>query len=185
MLYWGDPLPVGGLLRLALPLDTVSLKFGALEMGEVANRPRRVTPTEYPVLVNDFVSSLSCLVSYLDSTEHTGLQVPVKPSLRKLADVLLLSCPGLPPDLGLVGISVQMRPEQAHPQVEARARNRHTANFSQHGHRWVHGPERASNSLLEHNLRVAKPWKCRLSLHDWEVRENPGNPRSLRSVSAL
>ena len=41
----GGPLPVGGLLRLALPLDTVSLKFGALEMGEVANgrvasRPR-------------------------------------------------------------------------------------------------------------------------------------------------
>ena len=24
-----------------------------------------------------------------------------------------------------------------------------------------------------HNLRVAKPWKCRLGLHDWEVRENP------------
>ena len=25
----------------------------------------------------------------------------------------------------------------------------------------------------EHNLRMAKPWKCRLRLHDWEVRENP------------
>jgi hypothetical protein len=25
----------------------------------------------------------------------------------------------------------------------------------------------------EHNLRMAKPWKCRLRLHDWEDRENP------------
>ena len=24
-----------------------------------------------------------------------------------------------------------------------------------------------------HNLRVAKPWKCRLRLHDWDDRENP------------
>ena len=25
----------------------------------------------------------------------------------------------------------------------------------------------------EHNLRVGKPWRCRLRLHDSEVRENP------------
>jgi hypothetical protein len=25
----------------------------------------------------------------------------------------------------------------------------------------------------EHNLRVAKSWKCRLRLHDWDDRENP------------
>jgi hypothetical protein len=25
----------------------------------------------------------------------------------------------------------------------------------------------------EHNLSVAKPWKCRLRLHDWDDRENP------------
>jgi hypothetical protein len=25
----------------------------------------------------------------------------------------------------------------------------------------------------EHDGRVAKPWKCRLRLHDWEDRENP------------
>jgi hypothetical protein len=25
----------------------------------------------------------------------------------------------------------------------------------------------------EHNFSVAKPWKCRLRLHDWEDRENP------------
>jgi hypothetical protein len=25
----------------------------------------------------------------------------------------------------------------------------------------------------EHNLGVAKPWKCRLRLHDWDYRENP------------
>jgi hypothetical protein len=25
----------------------------------------------------------------------------------------------------------------------------------------------------EHTLRVAKPWKCRLRLHDWDDRENP------------
>jgi hypothetical protein len=25
----------------------------------------------------------------------------------------------------------------------------------------------------EHTLRVAKPWKCRLRLHDWEDRKNP------------
>jgi hypothetical protein len=25
----------------------------------------------------------------------------------------------------------------------------------------------------EHNLRVAKPWRCRLRLHDWDDRENP------------
>jgi|RhiMethySRZTD1v2_1073278.scaffolds.fasta_scaffold446710_2 hypothetical protein len=24
----------------------------------------------------------------------------------------------------------------------------------------------------EHNLRVAKPWRCRLRLHDWEARTN-------------
>ena len=25
----------------------------------------------------------------------------------------------------------------------------------------------------KHNLRVAKPWKCRLGFHDWEAQENP------------
>jgi hypothetical protein len=25
----------------------------------------------------------------------------------------------------------------------------------------------------EQNLRVAKPWKCRLRLHKWDDRENP------------
>jgi hypothetical protein len=34
--------------------------------------------------------------------------------------------------------------------------------------------ERLPNRLSwEHNLRVAKPWKCRLRLHDWDDRENP------------
>ena len=31
-------------------------------------------------------------------------------------------------------------------------------------------PERLS---WEHNVSVAKPWKCRLRLHDWDDRENP------------
>ena len=31
----------------------------------------------------------------------------------------------------------------------------------------------ATSRLREQNLRVTKPWKCRLGLHDWEVRENP------------
>jgi hypothetical protein len=34
--------------------------------------------------------------------------------------------------------------------------------------------EKLPNCLSwEHNLRVAKPWKCRLRLHDWDDRENP------------
>jgi hypothetical protein len=36
---------------------------------------------------------------------------------------------------------------------------------------------------LEHNRRVANPWKCRLGLHDWEVREK--KPLITTSVSAV
>jgi hypothetical protein len=33
--------------------------------------------------------------------------------------------------------------------------------------------EKLPNCLSwEHNLRVAKPWKCHLGLHDWELWEN-------------
>jgi hypothetical protein len=35
------------------------------------------------------------------------------------------------------------------------------------------GPYFPNPLSLEHNLRVAKPWKCRLRLHDWDDRENP------------
>lgn len=30
-----------------------------------------------------------------------------------------------------------------------------------------------TTAAREQNLRVAKPWKCRLRLHDWDDRENP------------
>ena len=34
-------------------------------------------------------------------------------------------------------------------------------------------------------MRVAKPWKCRLGLHDWEVRENPEPMLTTKCVCAV
>jgi hypothetical protein len=38
---------------------------------------------------------------------------------------------------------------------------------------WPRGNYFPNRSSREQNLRVAKPWKCRLRLHDWDYRENP------------
>lgn len=37
----------------------------------------------------------------------------------------------------------------------------------------------------EHNLRVAKSWKCRPRVHDWEDRETRRPTRTIRSIGAV
>jgi hypothetical protein len=49
---------------------------------------------------------------------------------------------------------------------------------------FIAGPYFTNPLSLEHNLQVAKPWKCRLGLQDWEVRENP-ETQDHYDVSAL
>jgi hypothetical protein len=110
----------------------VGLEIGTSQVSEVADRPHGVRAAQHPVLVNDFIASFSRLVSDLDHFEYNHLQVSVQARLGELTDMFLLDRPSLSPDLTLVGIPVEMRPKETHPQVEPRTCHSHAAQLSQH-----------------------------------------------------